>query len=103
MRLLMAKPFSSAPGRLDRLHILQELEQPGAADRGLRGAVIAARRMQFASAFLMIQDLPDDEGFRMAPGLVIVAAEGDETIEDDIAGLHLNNVEFCPLHERAEL
>src|ERR1700735_3839483 len=55
------------------------------------------------SLFLMIQDFPDDEGTRMAPCLVIVAAEGDETIEHDIAGVHIDNVEFCPLHQRAEL
>ena len=51
----------------------------------------------------MVQDFPDNEGFRMAPGLVVVAAEGNEAIEDDIAGLHINNVEFGPLHQRAEL
>ena len=51
----------------------------------------------------MIQDLPDDEGFGVAPCLVIVAAEGDEPIENDIAGFHINNIEFCPLHERAKL
>ena len=39
----------------------------------------------------------------MAPGLVVVAAEGNEAIEDDVAGLHINNVEFGPLHQRAEL
>ena len=53
--------------------------------------------------FLVVEDFPDNEGFRVAPGLVVVAAESDETIEDDIAGLHIDNVEFCPLHERAEL
>ncbi len=56
-----------------------------------------------SSAFLVIQDFPDNEGFRMAPGLIVVAAEGDEAIEYDIAGFHLNNVEFRPLHQRAEL
>ena len=50
----------------------------------------------------MIEDFPDDERFRVAPGLVVVAAERDETIEDDIAGPHIDNVEFRPLHQRAE-
>src|ERR1700722_5904180 len=51
----------------------------------------------------MIQDFAHDERFRVAPGLVVVAAEGEETIEHDIAGLDLNKVEFCPLHQRADL
>jgi hypothetical protein len=51
----------------------------------------------------MIQDLPDDEGFGVAPGLIIVASEGNETIENDVSRFHIDNVEFCPLHERAEL
>jgi hypothetical protein len=59
--------------------------------------------MRSASPFLMIQDFPDDEGFRVQPGLVVVAAEGDETIEHDIPRLRLDKVDFCPLHERAHL
>jgi hypothetical protein len=51
----------------------------------------------------MIQNFPDDEGFRVAPGRIVVTAESDETIENDLAGFHIDNVEFCPLHERAEL
>ena len=57
----------------------------------------------WASPLLVIQDLPDDERFRVAPGLVVVAAEGNETIENDIPRLYIDNVEFCPLHQRAEL
>src|SRR5450759_5258178 len=71
--------------------------------RLLPGRPVAARRKRSASLFFVIEDFPDDEGFRMAPGLVVVAAEGDETIEDDIAGFHLHNVDFCPLHQRADL
>ena len=56
-----------------------------------------------ASLSLMVQDLADNEGFRVAPGLVVVAAKSDETIENDIPGFHIDNVEFCPLHKRAEL
>src|SRR5882724_2547429 len=51
----------------------------------------------------MIQDLADDEGFRVAPGLVVVAAEGDETIEDDIARFDIDKINLCPLNERAHL
>src|ERR1019366_7667287 len=71
--------------------------------RLLPGRPVAARRKRSVSLFFVIEDFPDDEGFRMAPDLVVVAAEGDETIEDDIAGFHLNDVDFCPLHQRADL
>ena len=60
-------------------------------------------RTAAVSLFLMIQDFPDDEGFRMAPGLVVVASKGHQAIERDIAGLHIDNVEFRPLHQRADL
>ena len=63
----------------------------------------ALRRMASTSAILMIQDFPNDEGFRVAPGLVVVAAEGDEAIENDVARFHLDKVEFCPLHECTHL
>src|SRR6185437_8092427 len=55
------------------------------------------------SLLLMIQDLLDDEGFRVAPGLVVVAAEGDETVENHVAGFDVDDVEFRPLHQRADL
>src|SRR6202021_1500589 len=51
----------------------------------------------------MGQNFPGDEGFRVTPGDVIVAAEGDETVEYDIVRFHIDNVEFGPLHESAEL
>jgi hypothetical protein len=51
----------------------------------------------------VIQDFPDDEGFGVAPGLVVVAAEGHQFIEDNIAGFHVDDVELCPLYERAHL
>ena len=41
--------------------------------------------------------------FGVAPGLVVVAAEGDEAIEDDVSRFHVDNVEFRPLHQRAHL
>ena len=54
--------------------------------------------------------VPHDPGFRrtmkdfrVAPGLVVVAAEGDETIEHDFPRLHVDDVEFRPLHQRAHL
>src|SRR5580704_4131343 len=62
-----------------------------------RGARTSALRL------LMIQDFADDEGFRVAPRHVVVAAEGDEPIENDIPRFHIDNVEFGPLHECAEL
>src|ERR1700722_6236347 len=77
-----------------------QFEISGIADQGDRGRVAAA---QPPSRLLVIENLPDDEGFRVAPGLVVVAAEGDETIEDDIPRLYIDDVEFCPLHERAQL
>src|SRR5450755_3132998 len=55
------------------------------------------------SLFLMIQDLPDDEGFGVVPGRVVVTAEGDETIENDLPRFDIDNVDFRPLHQRAEL
>jgi hypothetical protein len=44
-----------------------QLEISGAADQGLRGRAAAAERIRSTSTFLMIQDFPDDEGFRVAP------------------------------------
>ena len=51
----------------------------------------------------MIEDFPDDEGFRVGPGLVVVAPEGDKTVENDVAGFHIDDVNFRPLHQRADL
>jgi hypothetical protein len=51
----------------------------------------------------MIQNFTKDEGFCVAPGLVVVAAEGNEAIENDAPRFHVDDIEFCPLYERAEL
>src|SRR6185437_3696655 len=77
------------------------LEASGAADQGDRGRTIGARRA--ASPLLMIEDFPDHESFRVAPSLVVVTAERNETIENDVARLDVDNVELGPLHERADL
>ena len=75
------------------------LKTSGAADQGDRGRAAAARRM----SCLAIHDFADDEGFRAPPGLVVVAAEGDETIEHHGSRLDVDDVEFRPLHQRAHL
>src|SRR5205807_8608574 len=67
------------------------LEIPGAADQGDRGRPAATRIIKAVSLSLMIQDLADDEGFRVAPGLVVVAAKRDETIENDVPRLYVDN------------
>src|ERR1700732_4875589 len=73
--------------------------------RGLRSGFRSAgvRRRFRPSGFLMIQDFADDEGFRVAPGLVVVAAESDKTIEHDVARFHIDDIELGPMHERAHL
>ena len=71
--------------------------------RAGRTSAASATNVTTTSRFLVIQDFLDDEGFRVAPGPIVVAAKGDRTIENDVARFHVDTVEFCPLHERAQL
>src|SRR3954447_19212377 len=62
-------------------------------------ALTPARRSPFA----VIEDLPGKEGFRPAPGRIVVAAEADIAIEHDFPRLHVDDVEFRLLYQRAHL
>src|SRR6266849_3113754 len=49
------------------------------------------------------RDLADDKNFGAAPGLVGVAAKGEQPVEQDALGLWVDRLDLRPLHQRAHL
>src|SRR5216683_93394 len=49
------------------------------------------------------RDLVDDKNFGAAPGVIGVAAKGEQPVEQDALGLWVDRLDLRPLHQRAHL